>query len=127
MSKSILVIDDDLDIRESFAMVLDDAGYQVDTAATGEEGIEKERNKKYDLIFLDLRMPGINGIKVFQEIRKKNKETPIYIITAFHKDFFSELNEIAKKGEAFELIKKPVRNDQILMIVKSIFEGPVIF
>ena len=125
MSKNILVIDDEEDLRESFVLALKDTGYQVDTAGTGEEGIKKERSKKYDLIFLDLKMPGINGIEVLRKIRIVNKETPIYIITAFYKEFANELIIAEKEKLTFELIKKPIRNDQILLITKSILEGPI--
>ncbi len=125
MNKHILVIDDDAAIRNSFTLALKGTGYQVDTAATGEEGIEKERSKKYNLIFLDLKMPGMSGIEALREIRKVTKETPIYIITAFYEEFFDELKTAEKEDIAFELIKKPIDSDQILLIVKSILEGPV--
>ncbi len=62
MSKRILVIDDDLAIRKSFALTLEDAGRQVDTSESGEEGVDKASNTKYDLIFLDLKVPGINSV-----------------------------------------------------------------
>ncbi len=123
MSKNILVIDDDAGIRKSFALALEDTGYQVDTAGTGEEGIEKERSKKYDLIFLDLKMQGMDGIEVLREIRSANKDTPIYIITAFYEEYFSELKSVEKEGLTFDIIKKPIRDKEILLATKSILEG----
>jgi DNA-binding NtrC family response regulator len=120
MSNHILVIDDDPGIRDAFILALKNTGYQLDTAETGEEGIEKEQSKKYDLIFLDLNMPGMSGTEVLRKIRMVNKETPIYIITAFYKDFANEL-----KGPEFELIKKPIRSDQILLVTRSVLEGPI--
>ncbi len=125
MSKDILVIDDEMIIRESFVLALKDRGYEIDTAETGEEGIEKERNKKYDLIFLDLKMPGMDGIEVLREIRRGNKETPIYIITAFYREFFDDLKTVKEEGIDFELVKKPIRSEQILLIAKSVLEGPI--
>ncbi len=125
MSKNILVIDDEEDLRESFVLALKDTGYQVDTVETGEEGIEKERSKKYDLIFLDLKMPGMSGIEALREIRKVNKETPIYIITAFYKEFFDEIKTVEKEVIDFELIKKPIHSDQILLVAKSVLESPI--
>ncbi len=125
MSKDILVIDDEMVIRESFVLALKDRGYEIDTAETGEEGIEKERNKKYDLIFLDLKMPGMDGIEVLREIRKRNKETPIYIITAFYREFFDDLKTVKEEGIDFELAKKPIRGEQILLVAKSVLEGPI--
>ncbi len=125
MSKDILVIDDEMVIRESFVLALKDRGYEIDTAETGEEGIEKEQNKKYDLIFLDLKMPGMDGIEVLRAIRKGNKETPIYIITAFYGEFFDDLKTVEEEGIDFELAKKPIDSDQILLVAKSILEGPI--
>ncbi len=61
MSKQILVIDDDAGIRESFVLALKDSGYKVDTAETGEKGIDMELNHKYDRMLLGLKMPGIEG------------------------------------------------------------------
>lgn len=127
MSKNILVIDDEDDLRESFVLALKDTGYQVDVAESGEEGVNKERGKQYDLIFLDLKMPGMSGIEALKEIRKVNKETPIYIITAFYKEFFDELNATVKEGLKYELIKKPIRDEQIFSVAKSILEGPIAF
>ncbi len=125
MSKNILVIDDEENIRESFVLALEDTGYQVDTVGTGEEGIEKERNKKYDLIFLDLKMAGMDGIEVLRRIRKVNKKTPIYIVTAFYKEFFDGLEAVEKEEISFELIKKPIHGDEILLVAKSVLEGPI--
>jgi len=127
MSKHILVIDDDADIRKSFILALEDTGYQVDTAKSGEEGARKERSKKYALIFLDLKMPGMSGIEALKEIRKVNKDTPVYIITAFYKEFLDELNAAGKEGLVFDLLEKPIRSDQILLLVKSILEGPIVY
>ena len=127
MSKNILVIDDEEDLRESFVLALKDTCYQVDVAESGEEGVNKERGKKYDLIFLDLKMPGMSGIEALKEIRKVNKETPIYIITAFYKEFFDDLNAAVKEGLKYELIKKPISGEQIFLVAKSILEGPIAF
>ncbi len=126
MNKHILVIDDEEDIRNSVSLALKDTEYQVDTAETGEEGVKKERSKKYDLIFLDLKMPGMGGAKALQEIRKENKETLIYIMTAFYKEFCEELKTYEKEGIAYELIKKPIDSNKILLLTKSILEGPII-
>lgn len=122
MSKHILVIDDDVTIRKSFVLVFEDTAYQVDTAESGEEGIKKEQSKKYDLIFIDLKMPGMSGIEALRKIRKLNKETPIYILTAFYKEFFDSLKTLEKENITFELMKKPVEDDQILLAVKSILD-----
>ncbi len=66
MGKHILVIDDDEAIRGSFQLALEDTDYNVDTSESAKEGIEKVQSKKYDLIFLDLKMPGRSGIETLR-------------------------------------------------------------
>lgn len=118
--KRILVIDDDEMIRKSFTLSLEDMEYQVDTAETGEKGLEMKKEGKWDLIFLDLRMPGMNGVETLREIRKIDTDVIIYIITAYHKEFFDELEIAVKEGMDFELLKKPVEKDQIVEVVKGV-------
>ena len=127
MSKRILVIDDDKAIRNSFLLALEDTEYQVDTAETGNEGIEKEQQAGYDLIFLDLKMPGLNGVETLRELRKIDQEVPIYIVTAFHKEFLDQLKSVREDGIGFELMQKPIGSDKIVLLTNSVLEGPVSF
>ncbi len=123
MSKRILVIDDDLAIRKSFALTLEDADCQVDTAESGEEGVDKASNTKYDLIFLDLKMPGINGVETLIRLRDDGHKTPIYIITAFHEEFMDQLRVAADEGYDFEIMQKPIESEDIVRITEAILEG----
>lgn len=122
MNKRILVIDDDTGIRESLFLVLNDAGYQVDTVESGEQGIEKVKNNKYDLIFLDIKMAGMDGIETLQEIRKMGKKIPVYIITAFQREYFRQLEDAKQNGMDFEVIEKPFDRKRLLSLVKDILE-----
>ena len=123
MSKRILVIDDDEAIRNSFTLALEDTGYQVDTAETGERGLEMEKNNKHDLIFLDLKMPGMNGVETLRGLRKIDKDVPIYIVTAFHQEFFDQLEGAGREGLDFGLVKKPIGYSDIAWVTKGILEG----
>lgn len=125
MSKRILVIDDDEGIRKLFIRALDDTPYKVDTAESGARGVELQKEAKYELIFLDLNMPGMNGVEVLREIRMTDKEVPIYIITAFYKSYLRELTDIFyfEKGLKFEVISKPITIDKICLIAKETLEG----
>ena len=127
MSKHVLVIDDDEDIRKSFVLGLEELTYHVDTASSGQEGLEKEKTKHYDLILLDLKMPDMDGTEVLKRIRKRNKEIPIYIVTAFYKEFTDELTPIKKEGLAYEILKKPLSSKQIQLAVKGIIEGSAVY
>lgn len=124
MKKNVLVIDDDAVIRKSFTLALEDTGYQVDTAESGEKGLEMQKNARYDLIFLDLNMPGLDGTQVLQEIRKLDDRVPVYVVTAFYQQFFDRLRAIEKEGIKFELLKKPVDGERILLLTKSVLENP---
>lgn len=123
MSKRILVIDDDEFVRKSFTLALSGSGYEVDTAESGEKGIEKAGNERYDLIYLDLKMPGLNGVETLRELRKRDRDIPIYIVTAFYGEFFEELQEAIKDGLEFEVLTKALGSDQITGITKGILEG----
>ncbi|MBC8458237.1 MAG: response regulator, partial [Deltaproteobacteria bacterium] len=110
------MIDDDESIRKSFSLALEDTEYQVDTVESGEKGIEMEQNNKYDLIFLDLKMPGLNGVETLRELRKIDKDVPVYIVTAFHKEFFEGLKSAGEDGIDFEVVKKPIGSDDIVLV-----------
>jgi DNA-binding response OmpR family regulator len=127
MTKRILVIDDDEAIRKSFVLALEDMPYQVDTAASGEKGIEMEQNANYDLIFLDMKMPGLNGAQTLLRLREIDKDVPVYIVTAFYKEFFEELRKAQEDGIDFEIAKKPIGIDEIVLIAKSVLEGPTAY
>ncbi len=124
MSKLILVIDDEEAIRKSFLLSLEDTGYDVQTASSGQEGLQKIRAKKPDLIFLDLKMPGMTGVETLREIRKHYQDLPVYIVTAFFREYLDQLGPAAKEGIRFELIHKPVGAEQIIKVAQSVLEAP---
>jgi DNA-binding response OmpR family regulator len=126
MSKSVLVIDDDESVRKSFRLALEDTEFVVDTAESGEKGVEKAITTSYDLVFLDLKMPGMNGVETLRKLRKGGHVWPVYIVTAFHKEFLEELKNIEAEGIGFELAKKPLSSDQIVSITKSVLNGVLV-
>jgi len=127
MSKQILVIDDEKAIRNSFTLTFEESEYMIDTAESGEKGIEITQEKKYDLIFLDLKMPGMDGVETLRKLRETDKDTPIYIITAFHQEFLDKLRKAEEDGIDFEVIRKPVDSEQLTHIVKGILDKPGIY
>lgn len=113
MGKHILVIDDEPAVRNSFVLALEDTKFSVTTASSGEEGLKKFDEKGYHLVFLDLKMPGMNGIETLREIRKKDKNVPVYIITAFAEEFFGGLKGLSHENIDFELMQKPIGMEAI--------------
>jgi two-component system nitrogen regulation response regulator NtrX len=112
----ILVIDDDAEIRKSFKMTLEYAGYDVVLAATGEEGVKLVENDAPDLVFCDIKMPGMDGLEVLQKLRHLVEVTPVVIITG-NADIQNAV-EATRLG-AFDFIEKPVSSERILVSVRN--------
>src|SRR5712691_5224173 len=79
----VLVVDDESDIRESLDALLSLEGYAVDQAQNATEGVRKLESRSYDLVLLDLMMPDRSGMDVLREVRERDRETPIFMITAY--------------------------------------------
>ena len=122
--KNILVIDDEEAVRRSFELALEDCPYTVTTVDRGKKGIEAIKNKPYDLVFLDLKMPEMNGVETLQGIREQNLEVPVYIVTAFYKEFLSELEAVRQAGLVFQLLRKPLGNVEIQAVVEGVLDNP---
>lgn len=120
--KRVLVIDDNEAVRDAFELALDDSGYAVEKADSGERGLEMVLSNKPDLVFLDLRMPGMDGVEVLREIRGADANLPVFIVTAFHQEYLDRLNDAKNDGISFELARKPLSGDQIRAIVKTVLD-----
>ena len=123
MTKQILIIDDDESVRDAFTLALEDGPYKVTTATCGEEGVEMAASVLPTMIFLDLKMPGIDGVETLRQIRKKGLDMPVYIVTAFMPEFLKELAVAAQEGLQFGLGQKPLSGEQIRLIVKGNIEN----
>lgn len=120
MAKKVLVIDDEKSVRDSFYLALKNSDYAVDLAENGTIGLEKYGEKEYDVVFLDLRMPGMNGVEVLKRIRETDDNTPVYVVTTFHNMYFEELKELEVKKMDFQLINKPVSGEQITAVLDGV-------
>jgi two-component system response regulator (stage 0 sporulation protein F) len=81
--KRIMVVDDEENIRFLYKEELEDEGFSVELAKNGEEALEKLQDFKPDLITLDIKMPGMNGIEVLKRIRERDRELPIVLCSAY--------------------------------------------
>ena len=122
--RRVLVNDDDEAIRKLFLLSLEDTGYHVYTVNSGMKGIEAIKEEDFDLIFLDLKMPEMNGVETLRELRKTDKDVPIYIITAFHEEFFDQLKGAEQDGIDFEVLRKPFNREQLVSVTMGILEQP---
>jgi len=116
MSKkgSILICDDEEIMRDVLETILSSAGYKVDLAKTGEEAIEAYAERPYDVVLMDVSMPGMGGLTALEELIKIDSEAVVLIITAFAT--FDTAISAWEKG-AFGVIRKPFQNEQILSFV----------
>ncbi len=117
--KKILVVDDDEALRDAYDLALSD-DYEVIAAVDGIDGVEKYTQTSPDMMFLDLRMPRLDGIGVLKHIRQTDSDTPVYIVTAFAKEYMDELVKAREEGATFEVASKPLNPQQILAIAHSI-------
>lgn len=124
MTQSILVIDDDDGVRDAFALALEDSGFKVFLAEGGREGLEIAGREKINMIFLDLKMPDMDGVETMRQLRAQGTNCSIYIVTAFMPEFLDQLAAAAKEGLMFGLGQKPLSGDQIRAIARGNLEGP---
>lgn len=119
----ILIADDEDGLRLSMAGILELEGHDVITAGSGEEAIEKVKQGSFDIAFLDIKMPGINGVDTFKEIKKLSPETVVIMMTAFAvKDLIKE----AIREGAYACISKPFDMDRIIDTIKEVSEKPFV-
>lgn len=117
LEKKVLVVDDDPVIGRSFSGVLSGKGYAVITARDGEEALKKINSEKYDIVFTDIKMPGISGIEVAKRIREKQPWLPVVIITGFGSD---DNRKQAEAAGVSDFLNKPLSPE---MIEKSAAEA----
>jgi DNA-binding NtrC family response regulator len=120
--KSILIIDDDPGIRLGYREALRSAGFEVEGAEDGQEGLKATMRRDFDLILLDIFMPNMNGLDCIRALKISRPEVPVIIITA------NEESEIAKqafKCGARDLIPKPIPNDVLVQTVREALALPV--
>src|SRR3954462_3984733 len=80
---SVLIIDDEAAIRESLETLLESEGYEVQSAATAEEGLSRLAAREFDLVLLDLALPDRNGLDLLRDLRLQNSQLSIIMITAY--------------------------------------------
>ncbi len=118
--RSILIVEDDPQLRQSFHRLLQEEGYTVRTASSGESGLDEVKKKVPDLVIMDVRLPGMSGMETFQEIRKFDSRLPVIIMTAFGTT--DTAIEATKLG-AFDYVLKPFDIPDILTLIEQALEA----
>lgn len=113
---SILIIDDEKAIRKTLTEILGYEGYKIDEASDGEEGLKKFKEKDYDLVLCDIKMPKLDGIEFLEKAKEINNEVPIIIISG-HGNIETAV-EAVKKG-AYDYISKPPDLNRMLITLRN--------
>ncbi|HEV2205242.1 MAG TPA: response regulator, partial [Candidatus Acidoferrales bacterium] len=117
---SVLVVDDELEIREGLEALLSSENFDVSVAENGEAGLRKLEDQPFDLMLLDVSLPDRNGIELLREIRSRDPHLAIILITAFGS---IDMARAAFKSGAQDYITKPWSNDELVAQVSLAIEG----
>jgi two-component system nitrogen regulation response regulator NtrX len=116
---TILIIDDEKAIRKTLTEILSFEGYKLDEAGDGEEGLKKYREKAYDVVLCDIKMPKIDGLDFLQRAVESNPDVPIIMISG-HGNIETAV-EAVKKG-AYDFIQKPPDLNRLLITIRNAME-----
>ncbi len=119
----VFVVDDDGDFAESLAMALEGHGHEVSVASSGEEAIERFRAEDFDIAFMDVRLPGRNGVESFLEIRSFKPQARVVMMTGYR---VAELLAQAVANGAHAVLEKPLDPEQAVAIVARLAHGGVL-
>lgn len=119
----ILIVDDEKNIRLALKQCLLAEKYEVETAVNGLEGYEKILESEYDVILLDMKMPGLNGLEVLHKIRQEGKDVDVIMMTAY--GTIEKAVEAMKLG-AIDFLSKPFAPEEIRSIVKDVLNRVIL-
>jgi CheY-like chemotaxis protein len=122
-SARILVVDDDVDTCSNLSDILTDLGYRVDTAHDGLAALELVRKHPYDVALLDLKMPGMDGLTLYREVKKLRAGTVAVVVTAYAG---GDTAEAAQAAGAWQVLPKPVDFPKLLNIVETALAQPLV-
>ena len=124
MKANILIVDDEKAIRDSLKMVINDEGYEAETASDGAEAFQKIKEGNYDIVVSDIKMPNMDGIELLQKVSETNPSTFFIIMTAYAS--VQTAIDALRKG-AFDYLIKPVEFEDVLFRIKKLLDYKQLF
>ena len=115
-NKTILIVDDDKSILRTFTRILQKSGYEIETAETGKEAIEKVENRHYDLALVDIRLPDIDGTDLIAKLKKQLQQTTKIMITGFP-SLETGIKALDEGADAY--LVKPVKPQELLFLLEE--------
>jgi CheY-like chemotaxis protein len=113
----VLIVDDDQDFAESLALLIEGRGYQVEIAFSGEEALTRFRQQDFDITFIDVRLPGKNGLESFLDIRKLKPSARVVMMTGYSVEQL--LEQVVEHGD-WGVLNKPIDAQQMLGLLENI-------
>ena len=122
-SEKILVVDDEQSMRVTLAAILREEGYQVTTAATGEEAVELCSKENFGVVLMDVRMPGIDGVEAFRHIRRHQEGVRVILMSAYGID---ALRDAALDEGAVAFLAKPLDLEMLVDLIRDVTETAIL-
>jgi two-component system response regulator HydG len=113
---TILIVDDNTDLLQTFAMIFKRRGFCVETADNGTSAVDKFKEQNFDVTLMDIVMPEMNGVEAFKKIKEVQPGAPVILMTAYSDE---ELLQTAKEEGVRKIIHKPIRIDQLIDIINE--------
>jgi len=122
-SGSVLIVDDEKNMRRTLGDILQSEGYRVTAAASGEEAVELCARENYDVVLMDVRMPGINGVEAFRSIRRHQEGVRVILMSAYA---LEDLREAALDEGAVAFLPKPLDLEQTVKLISEVRDTAIL-
>lgn len=122
-AKRILVVDDETNMRTTLADILGDEGYVIDTAENGLNAVDMCEKGNYDVVLLDVRMPGIDGVETFRRIRRRSESVRVVMMSAYSMD---DLKRAALEEGAIAFLSKPLDIENVVGLIQDVRETAIL-
>lgn len=117
--KNVLIVDDEETVGIGMSEMLKDAGFDASYVTSGEKAIEAMSQKPYGLVFMDMVMPGMDGLETFRSIKRLNPEARVVLFTGYFKDADKSIYEGVREGMIDVYIRKPFFTDEIVQTARK--------
>ena len=121
--QKILIIDDNHDLADGLGMILEDEGYQVVLAYNGQDGIDAFNDSDFDVIFIDVKLPDMSGIEVFQSIHSKDPDIKVFMMTGYRVEQL--LAELVDNGDVV-ILRKPIEIEHVEEVLSQIKDESIV-
>jgi DNA-binding NtrC family response regulator len=121
--RRVLIVDDEINMRKTLAEILRDEGFSIATAGTGEEAVALCREQRFEVVLMDVRMPGMSGVEAFRQIRRHQEGVRVILMSAYS---IEDLKEAALDEGAIAFLSKPLDLDQVISLVAEVHDTTIL-